>query len=294
MAAQDFRIRNYNLFGESTSLPDVLHCETIAARSVLHNWELAPHRHDRLHQLLLLTAGAGVVQVDGQSQPLVPMTLVNVPPGDVHAFTFRQGTEGWVMTLAVELLDEILGTSVEVRRTLGSAFVVAADSTLPPLAARIADEFAGRSPARPLMLRGLASQLLALAARSAPSARLPANDLTESNLFDRFRTLLEVNYVRHWRVADYADALAISATHLSRVTRAATGRSASALIDERVIREARRYLVYTNRPIVSITDELGFSDPAYFTRVFSRVTGMSPRAFRRLHAEGPPPAVAQD
>ena len=51
------RIRSYNLFGESAELPDVLHCETIAARSALHDWELEPHRHGRLHQVLLLRKG---------------------------------------------------------------------------------------------------------------------------------------------------------------------------------------------------------------------------------------------
>ena len=52
-------IRSYSLFGESQHLPDVLHCETIAERSALHDWELAPHRHTRLHQVLLITsAGA--------------------------------------------------------------------------------------------------------------------------------------------------------------------------------------------------------------------------------------------
>ncbi|MGY4280837.1 hypothetical protein ACVWXO_000057 [Bradyrhizobium sp. LM2.7] len=38
-------IRVYNLFGESRDLPDVVHCETIASRSVLHDWTLAVHRH---------------------------------------------------------------------------------------------------------------------------------------------------------------------------------------------------------------------------------------------------------
>ena len=62
-------------------------------------------------------------------------------------------------------------------------------------------------------------------------------------------------------MADYARALAVSATHLSRITRAATGRPASALIDERIMREARRYLVYTNQPVASITYALGFKRP---------------------------------
>ena len=56
MAENHGSIQSYSLFGESQHLPDVLHCETIAARSVLHDWELAPHRHTRLHQVLLITS----------------------------------------------------------------------------------------------------------------------------------------------------------------------------------------------------------------------------------------------
>ena len=65
-------IRSYSLFGESQHLPDVLHCETIAERSVLHDWELAPHRHARLHQVLLITSGGGVAHLDGERHALRP------------------------------------------------------------------------------------------------------------------------------------------------------------------------------------------------------------------------------
>ena len=54
--------------------------------------------------------------------------------------------------------------------------------------------------------------------------------------------------------------------------RQATGRPASAAIEERVIREARRNLAYSNLPISEIAYELGFADPAYFSRVFARAT----------------------
>jgi AraC family transcriptional activator of pobA len=46
------------------------------------------------------------------------------------------------------------------------------------------------------------------------------------------------------------------------------------------MREARRYLAYTHLTITTIADALGYGDPAYFTRVFTRDAGVSPREFR--------------
>ena len=104
-------ILNYNLFGETGDLPDVVHCETIEARSRLHDWEFAPHRHARLHQVLLLENGAGRVTLDGEPHLISPGSLVNVPTGIVHGFAFDPDTRGHVITLAAEILDETLRPS---------------------------------------------------------------------------------------------------------------------------------------------------------------------------------------
>ena len=76
-------IRSYNLFGETSDVPDVIHCETIAARSVLHDWELEPHRHARLHQVLLIARGGGRITLEGQSHRLRPMDVVNAVVGAI-------------------------------------------------------------------------------------------------------------------------------------------------------------------------------------------------------------------
>lgn len=278
------RILTYSLFGESAHLPDVLHCETIAARSVLHEWEFEPHRHARLHQLLLLESGRGVVHLEAGPQALAPMALVNVPPGEVHGFSFERGTQGYVTTLAEEMRDELLAGAPAERRALAQARVLRADRALLATMREIWAEFNERSAARALLLRGLCASLLARAARAAAAAEPVPEDrghLAESDhLLRRFEALLESHYLEHWKVADYARALAVTPTHLSRVVRAATGEPASRLIDTRVMREARRNLAYTNLGISTIAYTLGFADPAYFSRVFTRALGMSPRAFR--------------
>jgi AraC family transcriptional activator of pobA len=280
MALARDRIHTYSLFGESAHLPDVLHCETIEARSVLHEWEFEPHRHARLHQLLLLEAGHGVARLEAGEHLLAPMAMVNVPPGEVHGFTFEPGTQGYVATLAEEMRDELLAQAPDVRRALDRAQVLQADAAVRGLLQQIWHEFNGRAGGRALLLRGLVASLLALVARQALQATPADAASPQSQLLQRFESLLEAHYLEHWKVADYARALAVTPTHLSRVTRAAAGQSVSRLIDGRVMREARRNLAYTNLSVSTIAYTLGFTDPAYFSRVFTRALGLSPRAFR--------------
>lgn len=285
-------IRSYGLFGETANLPDPMHIETIAARSALHDWELAPHRHVRLHQLLLLHRGGGTLHLEGHALPLAAMSLVNVPPGAVHAFAFEPGTQGWVATLADDLVEQLLAPGGDERRRLAEGGVYAADPTLSALMSRIAAEFEHAAPSRALVLQGLSAVLLGLAARAAAQAAPPAREAAGSALLRRFEAQVDAHLLEHWPVDRHARALAVSPTHLSRVLRAATGQPASRLIEARLMREARRQLAYTSLAVTTIAYALGFADPAYFSRVFSRVEGLSPRAFRERLLAGPGAARA--
>ena len=278
-------IQVFNLFGESGDLPDVVHCETIASRSVLHDWVLAVHRHARLHQVLLIDSGGGQAALDGRVRGLRPMQVVNVPVGHVHGFSFQPGTQGWVLTVAAEILDETLLASEGLRGVLSQCAVIRGTPQIRTTMKQIFAEYAGRNFGRAHILRALSAAQIGLVARELVSDRR-ASGATDSDLFRRFEMLLEQHHLERWSVSGYASALSVTPTHLNRVTRAATGDTASHLILNRMIREARRNLVYTNMPIATIAYALGFDDPAYFSRIYAAATGLSPSAFRaRLHGE---------
>ncbi|HZR90733.1 MAG TPA: helix-turn-helix domain-containing protein [Bradyrhizobium sp.] len=272
-------IQVYNLFGEQGDLPDVVHCETIASRAVLHDWRLSVHRHARLHQVLLIERGGGEAALDGRIFPLKTMQMVNVPVGNVHGFSFSPGTQGWVLTIAVEVLDETLLAPEGLRAALSHAAVVRGTREIRSLMQQIFAEHAGRRFGRAHVLRALSAALIGLVARELAGEHGVAG-AADSELVRRFEALLEEHHLKRWSVADYAKALSVTPTHLNRVTRAATGDTASHLILNRLIREARRNLVYTNLPVSTIAYALGFDDPAYFSRVYAAATGLSPRAFR--------------
>ena len=286
MALTTSDIVNFNLFGETSDLPDVVHCETIFDRASLHDWELTPHRHTRLHQIILVTGGGGLARFDDRREDLAAGRLANVPAGVIHAFSFAPETQGFVVTLASEFLDENLPAKEGLRRYLNAAYAADADDAATDLMAQIFREFAERRFARAQVLRSLCGALLGVAAR-AGAEQSEARAPRELNpLAHRFEELREEHYRQHWKVQDYARELDVSPAHLSRALRAATGLSAAQLIQERLVQEARRNLVFTNLPVSTISYTLGFEDPAYFSRVFTAACGVSPKQFRaRLSAE---------
>ncbi|MCT8328724.1 AraC family transcriptional regulator [Albidovulum sediminis] len=97
----------------------------------------------------------------------------------------------------------------------------------------------------------------------------------------RYSELLEHGYRSGQGVAGYARELGVTPTHLTRVCKKTCGRSASDLLHDRLIFEARRLLLETRLPVARVSEELGFTSPAYFTRAFQKRTGRTPSAFRK-------------
>ena len=93
------------LYGDPPRPPEegTVHIETIAARSALHDWAIAAHRHQELHQLLVIDRGRIDLRLDDHRDVLKGPAIVVVPPGTVHAFDFQENTAGLVVSFAAGL-----------------------------------------------------------------------------------------------------------------------------------------------------------------------------------------------
>jgi AraC family transcriptional activator of pobA len=111
-------------------------------------------------------------------------------------------------------------------------------------------------------------------------ARVPvANDRSATRI-RRFKSLIEENFTRSLSIKEYANHMGISTAQLNNICRAKVGKSALQIVHERLTLEIKRNLVYTSLTVSEIAYELGFSDPAYLTRFFSKQTGLSPKQYR--------------
>lgn len=83
--------------------------------------------------------------------------------------------------------------------------------------------------------------------------------------------------------AEYATVLNITPAYLNEVVKAVTGNPVSYWIHQEIILEAKRALFYTESTVKEIAHLIGFSDPAYFIRLFKKLTGASPLQFRQKY-----------
>jgi AraC-like DNA-binding protein len=100
----------------------------------------------------------------------------------------------------------------------------------------------------------------------------------------RFKLLVEQHYLEAMPVRDFAAALRVTERRLNEAVRQATGKTASALIQERILLEAKRLLTQSELGVSEVCYRLNFDDPAYFSRFFRKHTACSPLEFKKRYA----------
>lgn len=103
----------------------------------------------------------------------------------------------------------------------------------------------------------------------------------KDEIFNEFLELLRQNYKAERELTFYAEKMYLSPKYLSRAVKDASGKSASEWIDEYVVTESKALLYSTNQTIQQIADSLGFESQSLFGKYFKRVTGISPRSYRK-------------
>jgi AraC family transcriptional activator of pobA len=217
-----------------------------------------------------------------------PSAIV-VPPGVVHGFVFAPETDGLVLTLSARFLVEGEFQAVgDAFRSLFSAPGIlhfspedGETTRLSVQLGELAAEFNLPGSADAPVVQWLARAVVWRLARASAQGQREGSEVhPHQALFTRFLLLVEQHFLEHWPLERYASRLGLSTQRLNRLVRAGSGRSALELVHERLTREACRRLVYIAAPAASLALELGFEDPAYFSRFFKRRTGLSPQRWR--------------
>lgn len=287
-------VPRFFLYGEPPRDADehFVHIETIADRGRLHGWEIRAHTHRDLHQVLVILDGAGEMRAESTSRKFAAPALLLVPAGVVHAFVFEKDTRGYVVTLAEAALADLARREPAFRALFEGAIAVDLKESaleaheIEEAVVRLQREFQWAAPAHAAATEARLVTVLVCAVRATHQLQIAERGTRgpRAALVARFRQAVEENLRAGWQMRRYSKALGVPPARLRSACLEVTGRPPIHIVHERLLLEAKRSLRYTNMTIAETAYDLGFTDPAYFSRFFSERAGMSPAEFRRRAA----------
>jgi AraC family transcriptional activator of pobA len=244
--------------------------------------EMQSERHDR-HTFHLLETGIITIEIDFQKHEIKSPSVVYMHPNQVHRIvTFENvSVSSWGINNVnlnpeyLTLLEGItpakpLPLSEETFSIISEAF-----SLCLKFSERKNDKLYHS------LLKDSCNTLVALVVSQYLEQSKSIDKFSRFEIVTKaFNEILERNYTTAKRPTDYAKKLNISTPYLNECVKNTTGHSVSYEIQQRIILEAKRLLYYSDKSVKEIAIELGYDDYPYFSRLFTKVTGMTALSFR--------------
>lgn len=210
-----------------------------------------------------------------------------VLPGQVHQGLLMKAVSGWFAAVKVDLVPDTVRAVFEETLTeieplpVEEKWMDLLDRSAELLNKCCTDEMFSAQQVN-LVIRSLLNAFTEMFAFIYIQNIGPeiSNESRSLQLTRAFRILVRKNFKTMKSPSDYAGLLNISRSYLTEVIREITGKSAQYWIHQEILIEAKRTLFFTRLTVKEIAYELGYSDHAYFTRLFSKLEGKPPSEFR--------------
>ncbi len=154
---------------------------------------------------------------------------------------------------------------------------------------RIEEELQTKDSGQEEMIRTYLKQLIIRATRiwkQQQLGQLNNEPAREVEFFRDFSRLVEIHFRDKHTVADYADLLGVAPKTLSNKFNRLELAQPNDIIKDRIMLEAKRLLNYSGLSVKEIAYKLGYEDPAYFNRLFTKKTGDTPSNFKKKYLLG--------
>ncbi|MFD2934015.1 helix-turn-helix domain-containing protein [Spirosoma flavum] len=272
-------------FGGDISIEKIAVSDLISSdKTDLNGFEEAEqsHRHDR-HSFFLLESGTVHIEIDFEKYKIKPSSVIYIHPDQVHHTVVSENAivSSWAINNEnlnpeyLKLLEDITPAKPLVLEDETFSIFSEAVSLFIKFSERKNDKLYHS------LLKDSCNALVALVISQYLEQSKSTDKLSRFEIITKaFREILERHYTTAKRPAEYAQKLNISTPYLNECVKNTTGYSVSHHIQQRVILEAKRLLHYSDQSVKEIATELGYDDYPYFSRLFTKVTGMTALAFR--------------
>lgn len=244
-----------------------------------------PHKHN-FYEILWITSGNSKQTIDYIDYEIKADTLFFISPGQLHLFEEWEDIKGYCV-----LFEEHYFLQLFQNKNILFELVYLDNLYANPFLAIDNDAKSKLEPIINLLRKEKSNQtiqaLLFILLKQIQSLYTTNQNLTASThqviLFKRFKSLVDENFDKNWALTQYANQLNITAHNLNSIVKSVCNKTASDIIKERILLEAKQLLQFSDDTIAEITNSLGFEDSSYFARYFKKHTSASPMEFRKQH-----------
>ena len=242
-----------------------------------------PHRHE-FQEIMCIRAGTAEHILDGERVKVSAKTLLIIPKGHVHRLMPSLGLEGCVVRFKDEFLTTTSFTVFSQFTGLFHLPLAQRDfRVVDALCALIKEEHETMNRHR---LTTIANLVQALVSKIEELKLTPLEGCVSAlrekqGLWEHFNEKVERYFKDEHSVAFYARDLGVSTRKLNEVVQLFLGKGVAEAIDDRLIIEAKRLILFSGLNIKEIAFDLGFEEHSYFSKVFKRIAGIAPRSFRQ-------------
>ena len=245
----------------------------------------SPHRHNYYTVIWSFTA-TGKHVIDFKEYDILPQHIFFVSPEQVHQVITDPKPTGFVILFTPEFLDK---NSIREDFIANLKLFQKSDET-PPLhlnekmivslkmfAEQMMSAFYSENDMRFEMIGAYLK--LFLIECNGHCSLMPSTNTQNvevgKTLVKHFKDIVEEHFKEWHQVKEYAEVLNVSPNYLNEVIKSAVNTSAKDFIQDRIVLEAKRMIVFTDKSSKEIGYELGYDDPSHFSKFFKSYTGQS-------------------
>lgn len=243
-----------------------------------HIRKTQPHKHNNYFEIIFLNKGKGSHTIDSKTYNIKPPTVFTIRKEQVHCWNIETKPEGFVLLLKKAFLEQCL--DVDIKRMISKLSAhncfTPKDHNVKAFFELLCTENEKALNSNKLVTEGL---LKALLAKLLESVVAEPNMPGENSQYETFIELLNKELKNS--VSHYAFILNTTPQNLNAICRKETGQSATEILSDHLISEAKRLLAYTDFTVSEISNQLQFKDNSHFTKYFKRYQGKTPKSYRQ-------------
>ncbi len=273
------------------------YANTIFNHLLLHHSRIEkPHKHN-FYAIFLFTKGNGTHEIDFNKYEVKPGSVFFMYPGQTHSWNLSEDADGYVFFHTEDFYEmAYVNNSIKDFPFFESNYSdkciylsadnceIIEDLFKKLLIESIKDEWKKKQ----LILSYLTQIYIYLNRFVEHQSKINFTELRHyQSVFSKFLKLVDEHFTQKKYASEYADLLNITQKHLNRIVKSITQKTTTDIITNRIVLEAKRQLLYTNKTLNEIALNLGFTDYTYFSRLFKKHVKITASDFRKSYRNEP-------